>query len=926
MPMTAQKSKRRFGLPFSGYQSSVSPHLAVADKATSDGPSSARRSKNMLFNPLEGKFYRRAGTLVVNSSGFGAGVGLGGLVAFPDAWQVIALRSPNSMDSTLAGTDNNYPVHCALWTATEVNYGDQGFVHFYSMNNNGGSPFGDTILGQEFSTTTNYPITEDGGVPYSRAWPYLLTTIDEMGRFHSTRARAQAAPGSRRMLDIGDRLFVGNFNGTPWNWNKDFNDTNTDTGDVLRVLHTGHPAPLGMPDIAAGTVSTVGPWHDKDVFYISVAYRYTDGSVSMPIIPRDPNDDIDFDPGSTNQTGFGKVQIDSAGTTRYEWITWSEIPIGPPGVVGRYLLRTPKNAAGTGQDPSIKDLRITAYLDNNTVTTYNDPNGNDLALLADLLLVRLDHIMQPPSRYMGTCDGRVTCGYTKIHPVAIYVCPEVNASDGDAVIDDEIYSYSLTGGTLTFSKTTGAATTTRTITNIGSISIQRLVDKINNTTAGNGGKWWACVAPGADATALCDDIGTAADNDNLFSVTGATNFSGDGNGIVRAWCSGWPAPIFWSSVYRANYPVAKRRIFFTMGDPGMPTSAADSWAAGNFRDAPNSYGDYMGGAPLPNGSVECFTDGIMVLQNRRTGISGEDTDYRLYELNASRGCVSTNSITSFNGVVGYLTIDGYVVTDGREEVIISSDVWNSSTQTGEWAYEIAQSSKTSKADISLIHGFAAKAMGGKLYCAYRLSSSYTGGPGHLVIYDFSGSSQFSGLRGALRPDGAPWGWSTPLVTVSGGWGTMGEVSTSGGIKRYVAISQSLTTGLVYQIEVGSNDNSDGVGFPGTAFTSELWTARDLAETLKQKAAQEMLLLYKKNGTGLTLKCYRDALGTTQSGATITLPTTSTDNFKKKRLPLEQKIRALSDSLEFRFTDDGSGTDAPQIYGFDLDLVIADSYR
>ena len=914
--MSPQKRTRRFGLPFGGYQSSGPPHLTPPDKATSDGASSSRRSTNWLYNPVEGKFSRRLGTARVGANGILEDAS-GEISSTGVCRQLIGIRSPNAMDDTLSNTEDNFQTRCTLWNDTETTLDDKGCVHFYSQNDNAGSPWGDTTIGDEFSTTTNYPITAAGGVPYSRAWPYLRTTDDSMGRFHSTAARVQSAAGSRKMLDVGDRLYLPNLHGTPWNWNKDWNDTNTDTNDVLRVQHTGHPSPLGLPDINTGTVSAVGPWHDADIFYVSVAYRFEDGSVSMPIIPRDPNDDVDYDPGLGNMTGFGKVQISSAGTTRYEWIVWQNIPIGPPGTVGRYLLRTPKNAEGANENPSPLDLRITAYLDNNTATTYNDPFGNDLALVADPLLVRFDHIMQPPARYIGTCDGRIVVGYTKPHPAAIYLAPFVNVNDGDATIDDTVYSYSLTGGTLTLNKAAGSTT----ITNIGSISLQRLVDKINNTTSGgSGGKWFACLAPGADGSALCDDVGTAADNDNLVSVTGATDFSGDGNGIVRGWSPSWPAVIFFSSTYRAAYKTAKRRIFFTMGGPGMPTSAADSWAAGNYRDAPESYGDFMGTAPLASGAVCCFSRGIMVLQNRKSGISGEDVDYRLWEVNASRGCIAPGSIVAFNGAVGYMTADGFVVTDGKDEVVISGDVWNAATQTGEWAYEITQSAKGAASDTDLSRCDAA-VMGGKLYITYRLTSSDSAAAEHMLVYDFTGSAQYSGLRGVLRADGSPWGWSTPLVAPVS-WGPMGEVVTSSGISRYSAMhgrAVGMTaTGRIYQFETGADDD-------GTDFTSNLWTARDIADTLKKKHAQEIALLYKKNGTGVKLYTYRDGLGATQSGTEITLPTTSTDNFKKKQLPLEQKKRCASDSLEFLITDDGSGTDATQIYGFDLDLVIADSH-
>ena len=47
---------------------------------------------------------------------------------------------------------------------------------------------------------------------------------------------------------------------------------------------------LGMiaDAIAAGTVNTAGTWHDADVFFVSVAFRMSDGSVSAASVASGP--------------------------------------------------------------------------------------------------------------------------------------------------------------------------------------------------------------------------------------------------------------------------------------------------------------------------------------------------------------------------------------------------------------------------------------------------------------------------------------------------------------------------------------------------------------------------------------------------------------------------------------------------------------
>lgn len=893
--MSPTRIKRRYGLPWAGYRSSTAPHMTPPDYATSDGPSSSRRSRNFLYDTQEQKFYRRAGISVVGGT---AGIledGTGEMTV-ARARQLAAMKSSSLSDG--------YATHSVLYTEEGNN---KGCLYFRSTNSGGANH----VLGQEFGTT-QYP-TAANTVSYAKLMPHIRTSDGTMGRFNTVALRAQALAGSRRMLDVGDWRFFPDLTGVPVRWNRRFNEDNADTGDVWRIWHTGSPSPLGLPSIAAGTVNTSGTWHDADIFYISVAFRMADGSTTMPVVPRDRNDQVNLTASPwVEMTGFGKVQIDSAGSNKYLYLTWSDIPTGPEGTVGRFLLRTPKKdgATGAGSTPSPFDLRITAYIANNTQTTYQDPNGNDLALVVDPLVIRFDHIQPPPARYISSFDGRIAVGYTKPHPVAIYLAPYVNAQDNDATIDDTIYGYSLAAGVLTLYK--GANSTA--LTADSTRSVQQLVDSINNTTdsGSNGGKWFACVAPGADSSVAC---GNGAGANQQLSTTTGVDFGDATAGRMRCYGTSWPGCVFFSTTYLNQFATEKRRLFFTTAGPGLPIYTANTFTAGNYRTGSEEWGDLVGMAPLANGLVVCFSKAIALLQNRRAGSTGEDSDYRLYELNPLRGCIAWDSITTFNGAVGYLTADGYVVTDGNSEVVISGDVWNPANSTGEWSYEISECIKGSNADSDLAH-FHAAVMGGKLYITYRLTSAATV-PNRMLIYDFTGSAQKSGIAGVLRPDGQPWGWSTPLT---GNVSVMGEVRGSAGIARYATDEQNAgatSNGRVEQIETGTTDN-------GSAFTSDLWSARDLADHLGNKSLQQIRMVTKKNGTGRTFSVYRDGLGSTADAA-LTLATTSTDNFRAEVLPMPQLARAPTRSLEFQWTDDGSGSDAPQEWGIEAEMLILNSY-
>lgn len=895
--------KRRFGMPFSGFTSSVAAHLCPLDKAHGRGPASVNGSTNMLFDPQEGKFYRRGGQSVVGSTSGILENGMGELTV-ARARQMISLRSTSWADG--------YPTHSVLYTE-EGNV--KGCVY---MRNTNGSDF-DYVIGQEFSTS-HYPFLVNTASKF-KVLPYMRTSDGTLGRLNSVALRAMQAPGSRRMLEIGERLYLPNLDGTPACVSTTFNDDTSDTGDFLRWWHTGPPSPLGMPDITTGTIdNTDGVWVAGDTFFISVAYKFADGSVSAPITPRDSNDDVNWAP-SANISAFGKVKI--PGTDDYNYLTWSRIPIGPEGpnpCVGRFLLRSLKaNDPANDPYPSVFDMRITAYLPNNTQTSYVDYNGNDGALVTDPLQINFDKIMQPPARYIGAFDGKVVVGYTKPCPVAFYLCPDLNVSDNDSTIDDSIYEFTLAAGVLTLKKDNSAGTT---ITCDNTKTIQYVVDKINNTTSGgSGGKWWACVAPGADPTALCSTSGAA--NNNLTSTTscdvGDSNYAATGR--IRSYGSSYYAPVFYSTTYLANYPTAKRTLFFTEGGPGMPTFAAHSWNAANIRTAPRAWGDYMGGGALRSGWVACFSKAIAILENRKAGVSGEDIDYRLYELNPARGCIAWGSIVEFNGAVGYMTADGYVVTDGREEVIISGDVWNPATQTGEWAYEITQSAAAAAADTDLSY-FHASAIEGVLRITYRRDG--TGSPNitdRRLEYNYAASAQYSGLRGVLRPDGSPWGWSTPLVS---SLSVLGGVRLAAGLALYGTKEDNAgatSNGRVEQFETGTTDN-------GSSISASVWMALDMAETTQKKQAQEFTAFYKCNGSGAKIDLRLDDGGSNAAsvlGSGVAVPTTgASGRFNRLKAPLPQNARPGCIGHQPRMTDDGAGS-ALEVWGVELDHIITASY-
>ena len=295
----------------------------------------------------------------------------------------------------------------------------------------------------------------------------------------------------------------------------DWNDLRlefTNSSDAGVTTRIAHAALYTIP----GTIETEGQWRGSDRFYYSVAYRFEDGSVWAPCMPRAPN--------SLLIAGFNLFTVDlGQPDTTYDKITWSSIPIGPHGTVGRILLRTPKISAVSDDNMQLDpfDLRVVWEIKDNTTTTYDDYYGADEALGLDVFkaFIRFDHMMPPRSRYIFGGDMRICHSYGGQNPCAIEIAPVGRAADYDLnLADDDATAYTSQAsfmqigidtsgaGTLTLIQGDGAtATDTLALTFTAYTTLQQLVDKINSTSfAVEGQQWRAQLCPGTspDATTL----------------------------------------------------------------------------------------------------------------------------------------------------------------------------------------------------------------------------------------------------------------------------------------------------------------------------------------------------------------------------------------------------------------------------------------
>jgi hypothetical protein len=387
--------------------------------------SDTNSSRDCFIEPITGGVNKRPGCAVLGDT-LSSGVEVNGLLNAK--WgarsrRFFALDSPSMSDG--------YPAQAILFSE-DTNAGfpaaDSGFPGtVYVRSSNGGGAnyslleeFGSTHYKPTFNalhTTSDYNLKvvpiwyESGDGVYTRG---ALTGASGADKF----MQQFVAAGSRSIVQTQNWLYSYGLRHSPWRWNKRLNESDSSGSEVVRIWPAGPVPPLYPPQFDSTALSASAnnsSWVDGDTFCISVAFRFEDGSVSAPFIPRLPN--------STLTNGLGLVTVGTiGGANKYQFLTYRCIPIGPHGTVERILLRTPKqNRTATTDTITVEptDLRVLGVLKNNTQTTYRDYNGDDDTLVEDEDTVRVDFRMPPRARYAGTGDNSVILGYTLPNTAAI---------------------------------------------------------------------------------------------------------------------------------------------------------------------------------------------------------------------------------------------------------------------------------------------------------------------------------------------------------------------------------------------------------------------------------------------------------------------------------------------------------------------------
>lgn len=981
--------RRRYGMPFRRYVSSVARHLIPSEAL-------APLSLDFQLEPADGKYAARHGTSAQNvgqvNAVYEAAYGGG---AFFDVAEV----------KTSSATDG-YPIHATL-SGGAICYWD---TNSFSVNNcscTSGSTtvtttdsFEDVTVGTAL-TSANFPavvyvtvVVSTTQITVSReatstAGPVTFSftgahrTVGATGidtdhyptyfhcmpriygstihRCKTATQRGNLAAGSRKLLTIGERLFWTGYESTPGWWSKTYNTQFSAGTTHERIGPWGHITPLWPGTISQpATPDATGTWEAGKSFYFTVVFVDGSGAHSMPFEPRAKNAIL---PG-----GLGLYAITGTPTDRFQTLTISDIPQGPDGTAERRLYRTLQNS--DVNQIAIGDMQLWEVIPNNTTTTITSTKGNDAELIQDPVNFRWDHIWAPPARYAWKGDHRVFIGFTGVQRAAIILSPHVN--NPDTTVGATTYSAEV-NGTPNLVLRKGANSTT---ISLSSLTVEQLVDTINATTdtGANGGEWEAQIVPGADRTLVS---GTT-----LTQTTGAD--LGDGADVMRCYSNAMPGILYTGSSAVSSHTESRRRFFFTGGGPGHPSFAARNFYRDNYRTGPATAGDLVGGGALIDGVVVCFQNAIGIFRNTKSGKTGLDEDYRLEFINETRGCVAFNSITEGDGWVGYMTTEGYVVTDGVREAVISRDIWDPSEKTGEFtedmetAIAIASTSGSENAAY-----FTTRNVGGAL-----MMVGLHGDPVfHALKYDFSASIGRSGLAEVLGPDGQPFGWSTPLRLP---YNMVGTVTRSDG-RRIVGISHPslnwletlpdllydfsrapsvtvvvLATGGSVNLPVDSGDISavaigatvSGSNIPdGATVTSKdsssltisaavegggvaqatalviagmeiepiAYTKQDLCDSLYLKSAKRAVVVYQKDTTGMSLFFNRDKNRLSTKTMTLDSGFGGQEWMRdKKELPIA--ARSPAEMVEWGISDDGTfDNERPEIFGIEAEVEVLSDY-
>ena len=525
----SQQTVLKFG-PFTRSVTAVESHVAPPETM-------AAGSYNMLVDPVAGGAFKRSGFSVVGDTLDGTSKrAVAGLLESNPDYLPCRLREFYS-DALADGALGGSPTHSVLfrkepgstsWPTVDNGVFGTEYVRRPSANYTLLSEFGSTAYptaGGAMGGEIKYKVVpwwyESGEGGYSR------------GAFEF--ARRFAVSGSWSSVDSGRWRFYGGLRSTPMKWDGGCNDSSGSVPNSVRFRPTGPFRPLWTPKVtpqgsAAGTTRTpTYPWIDGDTFYISLMYRYEDGSFSLPTYPV--------------LVTVGTFAV----ANHFTGLLYENIPLGGPDVAERYILRSKSQARTASTDAitvDISDQRILGILKNNTQTSYLDTLSDDDGLLQNSDMVRWDLICPPRSRYLGTGDQRVIAGYTlpnqaalELTCVGISADYDQNKSETDSTLyttaTPAVYRVTTSGIELGIANGAGTVRATFTVDFATYNTLQKVVDRINTTSVlaapNDYGQWRAQLAPGADPTALCSS--TAGLCPTVWSVTGCathTNTTLDG--------------------------------------------------------------------------------------------------------------------------------------------------------------------------------------------------------------------------------------------------------------------------------------------------------------------------------------------------------------------------------------------------------------
>lgn len=252
--------------------------------------------------------------------------------------------------------------------------------------------------------------------------------------------------------------------------------------------------------------------------------------------------------------------------------------------------------------------------------------------------------------------------------------------------------------------------------------------------------------------------------DDLW-YSGAASNATWGNGNMRAVCPALPVMLSLNGRYMDAVGIDKQRIAYTSAAPGQASMAAQSFFnnQANLKSVPSSAGAFMGSAALGSNNLLCYSRATYVLANRKGGSSGEDLDYHVYPLNLSRGCTHFGSIANGNGWALFRSLDGWVVTDGEREVLISGALHDPGTLNGIVNdFGTNYGDEKNAGDIQYQKGHACVS-GGAIHITYPVRYGATVGAYVRSVYSFAPGLASSGLAQVLKNGTEPYPWSAPLL-------------------------------------------------------------------------------------------------------------------------------------------------------------------